>query len=305
MQNANGQGGRNVINGWVLIDKPVGLTSTDVVTKLKRKLRPQKIGHAGTLDPFATGLLPLALGEATKVISFGMDGLKTYQFTLKFGEETTTEDTEGEVTRTSPVRLTGEDIAKILPEFLGHLQQIPPAYSALKIQGKRAYELARAGAVLDLPPREIYIESLRLLSQNNADEFQFEVICGKGTYVRSLGRDIARKLGSWGHLIQLRRTQVGPFLVQNAFLLDSYLELGHKAEINNAILPLQSVLDDILAVEVLDDEARRLRQGQSISRPNLSYPEDATVFVKTQTSEPLGLALYHEGALKPYRIFNI
>lgn len=169
----------NSIHGWLLIDKPEGLTSTQVASRIKRVLRPEKIGHAGTLDPFATGLLPLALGEATKVISFGMDGRKVYEFTLKFGSETTTEDIEGEVTLTSDVRPTKSQIEKILQEFIGEILQTPPAYSALKVDGKRAYDLARAGEIVELAPRKIEIYSLELLGQLNPDEFQFRVSCGK------------------------------------------------------------------------------------------------------------------------------
>lgn len=295
----------NPLHGWLLIDKPAGVTSTDVVTRVKRVLRPQKIGHAGTLDPFATGLLPLALGEATKVISFGMDGQKTYEFTLCFGSETTTEDTEGEITHTSSLRPTIQEIQDILSTFSGKIEQIPPAYSALKIQGKRAYELARAGEEVNLAPREVEIKSLTLLSQLNADEFCFQVTCGKGTYVRSLGRDMARKLGTCGHLTQLRRTRVGPFWVDDAFSLDSFCEMGHKAQIDNAILLLQAVLDDILAVEVTEDEAQRLRQGQSLFRPDILTLEEVPVFIHTQTSRPVAMGHIKEGKLKPYRVFNV
>lgn len=295
----------NPIHGWILIDKPVGLTSTQVVSRIKRVLKPEKIGHAGTLDPFATGLLPLALGEATKVISFGMDCRKVYEFTLKFGFETTTEDTEGSEALTSDVRPTFLEIEKVLHEFVGVILQIPPAYSALKIDGKRAYDLARSGEVVELAPRKIEIHSLELINQLNADEFQFRVSCGKGTYVRSLGRDIARKLGSRGHLTQLRRTQVGPFSVDNAFSLDSFCEMGHKAQTDNSILPLQSVLDDILAIEVTEEEAQRLRYGQRLFRSDMITSEEVPVLIQTQTSKPIALGLIQAGRLSPYRVFNI
>jgi len=295
----------NPIHGWLLIDKPVGLTSTQVVNRIKRALKPEKIGHAGTLDPFATGLLPLALGEATKVISFGMDGRKTYEFTLKFGSETTTEDTEGEITVTSDIRPTSSDIQKVLPEFVGEILQTPPAYSALKIEGRRAYDLARAGEIVELSPRKIEIYSLEFIIQLTTDEFTFRVSCGKGTYVRSLGRDIARKLGTFGHLTQLRRTQVGPFSVNNAFSLDSFCEMGHKAQADNSILPLQLVLDDILAIEVTEEEAQRLRHGQRLFRPDMITPEEVPVLIQTKTSKPIALGLIQAGRLSPYRVFNI
>lgn len=295
----------NPIHGWLLIDKPAGLTSTQAVSRIKHALRPEKIGHAGTLDPFATGLLPLALGEATKVISFGMNGRKVYEFTLKFGSETTTEDIEGEITVTSDIRPILSDIQKVLPGFVGEIFQTPPAYSALKIEGKRAYDLARAGEIVNLAPRKIEIYSLDLMTQLNTDEFTFRVSCGKGTYVRSLGREIARKLGTLGHLTQLRRIQVGPFSIESAFSLDSFCEMGHKAQTDNSILPLQLVLDDILAIEVTEEEAQRLRHGQRLFRPDMITSEEVPVLIQTKTSKPIALGLIQAGRLSPYRVFNI
>src|ERR1700674_70194 len=198
------------IHGWLVLDKPAGMTSTQAVGAVRRLFGARKAGHGGTLDPLASGVLPIALGEATKTVPFVMDGRKEYRFTLRFGEARATEDAEGEVIATSDLRPTDEAIRSALPAFVGDIEQVPPAFSALKIEGKRAYDLARAGEPVDLKPRRVLIERLALLGRPDTDHADFVVSCGKGTYIRSLGRDLELSLGTVGHLSALRRTAVGP-----------------------------------------------------------------------------------------------
>ncbi len=207
------------IDGWVVLDKPVGLGSTPAVSRVRRLFGAQKAGHGGTLDPLASGVLPIALGEATKTVPFVMDGRKEYRFTLRFGQARSTEDAEGEVTATSEARPTDEAIRRALPAFVGEVEQVPPAFSALKVDGKRAYDLARAGEPVDLKPRRIVIERLELVGRADTDHADFVVSCGKGTYIRSLGRDLALSLGTVGYLSALRRTAVGPFREEAAISL--------------------------------------------------------------------------------------
>jgi tRNA pseudouridine55 synthase len=199
------------VHGWVVLDKPEGLTSTQAVARVKRLFQAEKAGHAGTLDPLASGLLPIALGEATKTVSFAMEGRKTYRFTVTWGEETTTCDREGEVINRSELRPTSQRIEAILRCFRGKIMQAPPAFSAVKIGGARAYDLARAGETVELSPRPADIEELTLVEGNRSDRAKFEAVCGKGTYIRALARDLGRALGTYGHVSELRRVAVGPF----------------------------------------------------------------------------------------------
>ena len=235
------------MNGWVIVDKPVGMTSTRVVSLVKRLFNTKKAGHGGTLDPFATGVLPIALGEATKTMPYILESSKAYRFRVKWGEGRSTEDLEGEVTEISAHRPTPADIGHILSQFCGEIEQVPPRYSAIHIDGKRAYDLARAGEDFEVPSRRVTIESLTFL-EADAETALFDVTCSKGTYIRSLARDMARALGTCGHLIELRRTKAGPFCDKDAILLDSLIEMGHKAVGEGCVLPLQAALDDILAV---------------------------------------------------------
>lgn len=204
-----------LVNGWVIVDKPEGMSSAHVVAKIKRLFKAKKAGHGGTLDPLATGVLPIALGEATKTLSYVLDGAKAYRFQLKWGEGRTTDDREGEITKISDKRPNANEIKDILPQFIGHIEQIPPSYSALKVNGKRAYTLAREGQSVSLPPRQIVISSLILL-ESTPDTATFEVSCSKGTYVRSLARDLASKLGTYAHITQLRRLKAGFFHEKDA-----------------------------------------------------------------------------------------
>ncbi|MEE8306264.1 MAG: tRNA pseudouridine(55) synthase TruB, partial [Gammaproteobacteria bacterium] len=230
------------IHGWLILDKPLGLSSNQALGRARFLLQAAKAGHAGTLDPLATGVLPLAFGEATKLVSFAMDGTKTYQFTIAWGEARNTDDCEGEMTQTSGVRPTQQAILDILPRFTGTILQKPPAYSAIKVNGERAYALARAGRAPDLPPREVEVVRLEL-SDAGKDQASFEIDCGKGTYIRSLARDMATELGTCGHVSALRRTRVGPFNIEAAFSLDMLEELSHSAPPEKTLLPVETPLD--------------------------------------------------------------
>ena len=211
---------RDAVHGWLILDKPMGLTSTQALGKVRRILNGNKAGHGGTLDPLATGILPLAFGEATKIVPFVMDHDKEYEFTVHWGEQRATDDAEGEVIATSPNRPTEQDIRKALPRFIGTISQTPPAYSAIKIDGERAYDLARAGNAPQMVAREVTIHNLELLGMNGADEALFRVHCGKGTYVRSLGRDLSLFLSTYGYISALRRTRVGPFTLKESISLE-------------------------------------------------------------------------------------
>ena len=273
---------KNSINGWINLNKPLGISSAQAVGKVKWLLRPQKIGHAGTLDPLATGILPLALGEATKCVNLLMDAKKIYEFTVTFGERRSTDDAEGEVLATSEVIPTAEQIRSVLPRFMGEITQIPPIYSAIKVDGERAYALARAGEVVEMKSRQVMIHELEFLGfddlsslrkQGSTSEIKeipafagmtkkaaFRARVGKGTYIRSLGRDIAQALGTEGYISRLHRARVGPFADVDAISLDFWENLQHKP----AILPLTAVLDDIPVLALTAEEHQRLRHGQSV-----------------------------------------
>jgi tRNA pseudouridine55 synthase len=253
------------VHGWIVLDKPEGMTSTAAVGAVKRRLDAAKAGHGGTLDPFATGILPIALGEATKTVSWAMDGVKQYRFTIRWGVATDTEDREGEITDRSDVRPDRTAIESVLERFVGEIAQIPPAFSAIKFDGKRAYDLARAGEAPEMRPRNITIEELRLIETPDADHAVLETVCGKGTYVRALARDIALALGTVGHLVALRRTRVGPFDEKSAISLDELGENMHVAAACEHLLPVETALDDIPALAVTESEAGRLRNGQAVS----------------------------------------
>lgn len=253
------------INGWLIIDKPAGMGSTDVVNQTRRLLDANKNGHAGTLDPFATGVLPVAFGEATKLIPYITDGSKEYEFTLKFGTATNTDDTEGEVIARSDIIPSTEQILSVLPQFTGTVTQIPPAYSAIKINGERAYKLARKGKTPDMPPRQVEIYKLELLNRLSADSFYFRVCCSKGTYIRSLGRDIALKLGTYGHLQALRRTKCAVFTLNDTILLENLKNMVYEEERLSKLLPVETSLRDIAVIAVSEEDAVKLRHGQSVS----------------------------------------
>lgn len=289
------------MNGWVVVDKPLGMSSAHVVAKVKRLFKVKKAGHGGTLDPLATGVLPIALGEATKTLSYVLEGKKFYRFEVTWGEARSTDDQEGEIVATSDHRPLKKEIQKALLSFTGPIEQIPPIYSALKVEGKRAYALARQGVDVTLAPRQVVIESFDLV-EASPESAIFEVVCSKGTYVRSLARDLALHLGTCGYISALRRLRAGPFLEADAILLDSLLEIGHNTELMKYVLPLQDALADILALEIQDIEAAKLRQGQAIFT---SYKETKDVVLILSEGVPQALGKIEQGWIKPLRVFNI
>jgi len=292
------------VDGWVILDKPVGLGSTPAVSRVRRLFGAQKAGHGGTLDPLASGVLPIALGEATKTVPFVMDGRKEYRFTLRFGQARSTEDAEGEVTATSDLRPTDEAIRGALAAFVGEVEQVPPAFSALKIEGKRAYDLARAGEPVALKPRRVLIERLELLGRPDADHADFVVSCGKGTYIRSLGRDLALSLGTVGYLSALRRTAVGPFREEAAISLPKLEALGHIPALLGALAPVATALDDIPALALTEAQADRLRQGQPVLLTRDAPPSGA--LLRAETGSRLVALVRSDGAsLQPVRVFNL
>lgn len=288
------------LNGWLVIDKPLGMTSTAAVAVVKRTLDARKVGHAGTLDPAATGVLPMALGEATKLISHAVAGSKAYRFTARWGVATDTDDAEGSVIAESDVRPSRAEIEAALPDFVGEIDQRPPAFSAIKVDGKRAYDLARAGESPKLAARRVCVAEFRLL-EAGLDSAQFEVVCGKGVYIRSLARDLAAAMGTCGHVNQLRRTRVGPFAASDGFSLDKLKELVHSPPLENWLLPIEAPLDDILAVAVMEGEAKRLRLGQAIRIPRQGEGE---VLIKA-SGRAIGLGHLEAGELRPKRVFNL
>jgi tRNA pseudouridine55 synthase len=292
------------VDGWVVLDKPLGLGSTQAVGRVRRLFGAAKAGHGGTLDPLATGVLPIALGEATKTVPFVMDGRKEYRFTLRFGEARTTEDAEGEVTSTSLARPSDAAIRAALGRFVGELEQVPPVFSALKVDGQRAYDLARAGEAVALKPRRISIERLELLNRADADRADFAVACGKGTYIRSLGRDLALALGTVGHLAALRRTAAGPFREDAAISLSKLETLGHNSRLLGALVPVATALDDIPALALTETQADRLRQGQSVLLTGNAPPIGALVRAE-QGSKLIALVRSDGAAVQPVRVFNL
>lgn len=297
------------IHGWLILDKPQGLTSTQALGKARRLLGAGKAGHGGTLDPLATGILPLAFGEATKLIPQVMDGIKQYQFTLRWGEARSTEDSEGEITAVNTHRPARDAIIAALPGFTGIITQTPPVYSAIKIGGKRAYDLARAGNPVEPAARQVQIIDLQLISIDDADHAVFQMTCGKGTYVRSLARDLALSLGTVGHVSSLRRTKSGVFTLSHAISLEKLAELAHKGAALTALHPIASALDDIPAHAIDAQEAQRLRRGQPII---LARAEDGTqtqamfaTLLATHDGMPVALIALKEGMWRVVRGFNL
>lgn len=295
------------ISGWVLIDKPLGPTSSDVVNRVRRAFNAKKAGHAGTLDPLASGVLPVALGEATKTVPFIIDASKTYRFTIRFGTATTTDDAEGEVSAESPNRPKPAEIEAALTHFRGEISQVPPAYSAIKVAGERAYDLARAGEKVELAARRVTIYEARLLGCPDADHAELEISCSKGTYVRSYGRDLALALGTVGHIVSLRRSRHGPFDESRAIPLDKLLAMGHIAAesspLRKYLLPLETALDDIPAQALSGDEAARLKRGQGVLLRGRDAPILSGPVLATHRGNPVALTEYRKGELWPVRVF--
>lgn len=293
------------LHGWLVVDKPVGPTSAQVVGKLKWALRQGghgkvKIGHGGTLDPLASGVLPIALGEATKLTGHLLNGPKAYRFTIRFGTATTTDDAEGAVVAESQVRPDADAIRAVLPRFTGPIRQRPPAYSALKIDGERAYALARAGAAPELAERDLLIHELTL-QETTAETATLDVRCSKGTYVRSLARDIAEALGTVGHVALLRRTAAGPFTLDQAMSLDKWVELVHGPAPEQALLPLTAGLDDIPALAVEPHEAAALKQGKRLMGARVKPGQ----YLATLGSVPVAMVVVSEQDVTVLRGFNL
>lgn len=295
----------NQLDGWLIIDKPYNMGSTTVVNKLKRFLHPYKIGHAGTLDPLATGVLPIALGQATKTIPYVMDGSKTYQFEVTWGTETNTDDSEGEVTFSSDKRPQKTEIEKLLPHFTGIIQQTPPIYSALKINGKRAYELARRGETVELKPRAVTIYALKILN-HTLQKTVFEVECGKGTYVRSLGHDLGRCLDCYGHISMLRRIKCGPFLLNHSILLENFEKEVYDVS-TLSLIPVLTALDDILVLAVDKEQAKALMQGKALKafhfESQLRAVQKGSILTIKYHDQLIALARYEDSLIKPFRVF--
>jgi len=288
------------MNGWIVLDKPKGLSSAAGVAKVRNLFDRVKAGHGGTLDPLATGVLPIALGEATKVMGYILDSNKAYRATVVWGESRDTDDAEGAVTATSDHRPDRAAILAVLPQFTGRLTQQPPAYSALKVGGRRAYATARAGETVELKSREIEVFALELV-ENSENRAVFDVSCGKGTYIRALARDLAQALGTVGYLGDLRRTRAGPFAESQAISLATLEDMRHSARLAEALLPLETALDDIPALALDGAAAAKLRHGQTISVS--SGLKDGIVFVTSDTG-PVAMARVIDGTLKPVRVFN-
>jgi tRNA pseudouridine55 synthase len=298
------------VHGWISLDKPIGMTSTHAVAVIKRLFSAKRAGHAGTLDPLASGGLPIAMGEATKTVPFVMDGRKRYRFTVTWGEERDTDDTEGKVTFSSDARPTAEQIRALLPQFIGNIEQTPPQYSAIKIAGERAYDMARDGEVVPLVPRPVVIHDFVLTEQLDGSHSVFEAECGKGTYVRALARDMGRLLGCYGHISALRRTLVGPFAEADMIPLEQLEALCDRAasgegNLADALLPVETALDDIPALAVTRADAARLHRGQAVLLRGRDAPNSSGTVYVTVAGRLLALAEIANGELIPKRVFNL
>ena len=309
------------VSGWISLDKPSGITSTQAVSRVRWLLGAQKAGHAGTLDPMATGVLPIALGEATKTVPFLMEADKAYRFTIEWGRSTDSFDAEGAVTATSDVRPSAAAVAEALGPFVGEIMQVPPAFSAVKVDGERAYDLARQGIEVELQPRPVVIHQAQVLGAPDADpdpgHVEIEIVCGKGTYVRSLARDLGERLGACGHVSTLRRTRVGRFDEAQAISMESLEEFCHRSAGLEALLPVETALDDIPALAVTQEDAFRLSQGRAVVllprqvetlrarlKPRIVGDQDASrTVLATEGGRALALCEMRAGRLSPTRLF--
>ncbi len=301
-----------IVNGWVCLDKPFGMGSTEAVSKVRRLFDAQKAGHAGTLDPLASGILPIALGEATKTVPFMMEAQKVYRFTINWGISTDSLDREGEITGRSDVRPDIEAVRAALPAFVGEIDQIPPQFSAIKVDGQRAYDLAREGTAFELASRRVTIHEASVSDAPDPDHVELVIRTGKGVYVRSLARDLAAVLGAEGHVSALRRERVGPFSTENAVSLDFLTDLVHRDAASEGLLPVATALDDIPELAVTDQDAFSLRQG----RPIVLLPgqvetlksrlRDGSRTVSAFQGQTLvALGQLRAGRLEPDRVFNL
>jgi tRNA pseudouridine55 synthase len=309
MRNANDRPARESldVHGWLILDKPVGMTSTHAVSVAKRLFKAKRAGHAGTLDPLASGLLPIAFGEATKTVPFVMEGRKRYVFTVRWGEERDTDDSEGNITKRSDKRPTNAGVQGILARFIGKIEQVPPRYSAIKVAGERAYDLARDGELVELAPRPAEVSLLEIVSTPDRDHTVFAAECGKGTYVRALARDMGSILGCYGHVTALRRTAVGSFTEEHARALPT-LESACAQEGSlpvQQLLPVEAGLADLPAVRVSSADAGRLSRGQSVILRGRDAPVLAGWAYVCSPASLVALVEVEQGTLKPRRVFNI
>ena len=300
---ARGKKGRPV-NGWLVVDKPAGVGSTTVVNKVKWAFGAQKAGHAGTLDPAATGVLAVALGEATKTVPYVTDAVKCYRFRVTLGAATTTDDAEGTVIETRDMRPTDAEIAAALGAFRGEIQQVPPQFSAVKVDGERAYDLAREGEVMDLAARPLWVERLEMLGRPDADHVDLEMVCGKGGYVRSIARDLGRALGCLGHVAWLRREWSGPFNAGEGVSLEEIDRLAKSPEIDALLLPLELGLADLPELPCTPEGAVRLKNGNPgmVFSSTAQYGDEAWA---SYQGRPVAVGIYKAGELHPSRVFNL
>ena len=294
------------INGWLIVDKPRDMGSTQVVNLTRRLFNAKKNGHAGTLDPFATGILPIAFGEATKLLPYVTDGRKEYEFVIQWGKATNTDDSEGEIISESEKIPSRQEILDVIPAFIGQVKQIPPAYSAIKINGQRAYQLARKGEDVVIPERVIEIYDLELLEELRNHQARFRVECSKGTYVRTLGHDLAVKLGTCGYLQELRRTKCGQFGLESKILLENIKNIVHSDALKEILLPLETSLRDIAEIAVSEADADKLRKGQGVSPraykvQNLIGQEAAAFYDESLVA----IVRIEEKRISPLRVFNL
>ena len=300
------------VSGWICLDKPLDITSTQAVGRVRRAFNAQKAGHAGTLDPLATGILPIALGEATKTVPFLMDATKVYRFAIAWGKTTASFDREGAITATSNVRPSPAEVEAALPAFVGEILQTPPAFSAVKVEGARAYDLAREGLEVDLEPRPVVIHRIEVTAEPDADHVELELECGKGAYVRALVRDLAAALGACGHVAALRRTRVGALGEDRAIPLEMLEDLCHRGARPEALLPVETALDDIPALALTTEDAFRLTQGRSV----VLLPRQAEALKASLKSGSRTVAAFEgerltalcemrAGRLNPVRVFHL
>ena len=292
------------ISGWLIVDKPAGVTSTTVVNKVRWALDAKKAGHAGTLDPAATGVLAVALGEATKTVPYITDALKCYRFAMRMGAATNTDDAEGEVIAASDLRPADAQITAALGAFVGNIEQVPPQFSAVKVDGERAYTLARAGEEMELAARPLYVESLEMVARPDADTVELEMVCGKGGYVRSIARDLGAALGCLGHVLWLRREWSGPFEASDGLSMDEIDRLARTPELDARILPLEVGLADLPELRATPEGAARLRNGNPgmVIASDVDYGDEAWT---SYQGKPLAVGVYKAGELHPTRVFNL
>jgi len=292
------------ISGWLVVDKPAGLTSTAVVNKVRWAFDAKKAGHSGTLDPDATGVLAVALGEATKTVPFVTDALKAYTFTVRLGVSTKTDDAEGDVIATSDTRPSDDELRAALPDFEGDIMQVPPAFSAVKIDGERAYAKARAGEEVEIAARPLFVESLTLTGRPDPDHVELEMVCGKGGYVRAIARDLGAQLGCLGHVTRLRRIWSGPFELEDAVTLDKVEALARTPELDELLLPLDAGLTDLPELPATAEGAARMRNGN----PGMVIAADAEfgdLAWASHQGQPVAVGIYKAGELHPSRVFRL